>query len=83
MAFFYIILLDMQADIYDTQDDCEASNESDIREKCLANAFIINTLHSPNTENERFCTFCTSIGNSDSSICVTLLRIWRTLFKIR
>ena len=73
----------MQADIYDTQDDCEASNESGIIEKCLANAFIINTLHSPNTENERFCTFCNSSGDGDGNICVTLLKIWRTLFKIR
>ena len=73
----------MQADIYDTQDDCEASNESGIREKCLANAFIIDLLKSPNTENEKFCKFCASRGSSDSNICVTLLKIWRTLYKIR
>ena len=73
----------MQADIYAMQDDCEALNDSVIREKCLANTFIIDHLNSPNTENEWFCTFCASHGNSDSNICVTLLKIWRTLFKIR
>ena len=73
----------MQADIYAMQDDCETSNGSDIKEKCLANVFIIDQLQSPNTENERFCTFCASHGNGDSNICVTLLKIWRTLFKIR
>ena len=73
----------MQVDIYATQDDCETLNDSVIREKCLANTFIINNLNSPNTENDRFCTFCASHGKSDSNICVTLLKIWRTLFKIR
>ena len=73
----------MQVDIYATQDDCETLNDSVIREKCLANTFIINNLNSPTTENDRFCTFCESHGKSDSNICVTLLKIWRTLFAIR
>ena len=73
----------MQADIYAMQDDCEASNDTGIREKCLANTFIIDLLKSPSTENERFCKFCASGGSSDSNICVTLLKIWRTLYKIR
>ena len=73
----------MQVDIYATQDDCETLNDSVIREKCLANTFIINNLNSPTTENDRFCTICASHGKNDSNICVTLLKIWRTLFKIR
>ena len=73
----------MQADIYAMQDDCETSNDSGTREKCLANTLIIDQLQSPSTENERFCKLCASRGNSDSNVCVTLLKIWRTLFKIR
>ena len=73
----------MQADIYAMQDGCETSKDSAKREKCLANALIIELLNSPNTENQKFCKFCTAGGNSDSNICVTLLKIWRTLYKIR
>ena len=68
----------MQKGMYATT--CE--NKDDYRNKdgCHANAKIIEKI---TQEDKSFCDFCLSPSNSNINVCVTLLKLWQTLLKVR
>ena len=70
----------MAKDVYEPQEDCERILGSSTKERCTTNKDIIDKSLK---QDERFCSLCSSIRNSDMNICVTLLKVWQTLLKIR
>ena len=73
----------MAKDVYDTQEDCEKLLGSNKKERCTANKGIIDKIWK---EDKRFCSFCSSISNSvfiSENMCLTLLKVWQTLKKVR